>query len=82
MSEAWLQQLQINDLFDIHDSAYRTRLIGKVIEIKETKIRVHFCGWRTKKDFLDSTKIAPLHTNTFPVEWCQFNYDHFANHLL
>lgn len=85
MSESWADRLKVNDLFDIFDFQYKSWLIGKVVDIAWTKIKVHFCGWnerfdewREKTDFLDSEQIAALHTHTIPCSFHQFNCAAFA----
>ena len=84
MTASWVEELQINSLFDAFDVTYRTWSIAKVIEIEKSRIKIHFCGWDThfdrwwfKDKFSDPTKVAPLSTNTINTKFCQFKCDEY-----
>ncbi|KAK1942962.1 Ubiquitin carboxyl-terminal hydrolase 4 [Phytophthora citrophthora] len=63
-AEAWRFTLEINQLIDANDTDKKW-YESRVIDLSDTKVKVHYRGWTAKWDEWinrTSTRLAPLHT--------------------
>eukprot|EP01084_Bolivina_argentea_P279447 477750_1 len=62
---------QLIEVFD-NNPLYKIWSVAQIIDIKNNKIKIHWCGWREHYDeWINKTnkkRLAPLHTHTFPME--------------
>eukprot|EP00483_Globobulimina_turgida_P007596 UN07611 len=66
----WTHQMQINDSLDVFDEtpSIKSWCIGKICDINDTQIKIHFYGWTQPFDeWIDKNnckRLAPLNTYT------------------
>eukprot|EP01084_Bolivina_argentea_P186002 320669_1 len=63
---------QIGQLIDTYDEFFQLWSVAQIIDIKDDQIKIDWYGWNSSHDKWinknDTSKLAPLHTHTFPMK--------------